>query len=331
MDVAVADVIVEPDGQGCLLVSWKLEGPDTAVDVAVGPTPEAVDHTHSVTVAAGEHSIRLEGLDAGRHYVSVAPSGAGPGLVAAERRVPFEGVTNFRDLGGYRTADGGWTRWGLVFRADALHRFTAADLALYERLGMRVVYDLRGDVERETRPNPMPSLQLALLSKVREQEGDEPPDRSGMSAADGEQFLRDIYKGMLEHAGPLIGELLTGLTDPDGLPAVFHCAGGKDRTGLTAALLLELLGVARDDVLDDYELTARFRLREHQQDAVKHLLEGGMPPEAAASVLGTPRWAMDETLVELDADYGGVVAYLTGPAGMTPADLDALRQRLVTR
>ncbi|MBW8825483.1 MAG: tyrosine-protein phosphatase [Acidobacteria bacterium] len=329
MDGAVAEVTVEPDGAGALLVAWQIEGPDIAVDVSAGPTPEAVDHAHSVTVRAGTHSVRLDGLGPGRHYVSVAPAGSGPGLVAAERRLPFEGVTNFRDLGGYLTAGGGRTRWGLVFRADALHRFTAADLALYERLGMRVVYDLRGDLEREARPNPMPSVQLALLSRVRE-EG-VASDRSGESAHDGERFLREIYKGMLEHAGPLIGRLLTGLTDPDGLPAVFHCAGGKDRTGLTAALLLELVGVARDDVLDDYELTARYRRREHQEDSFEHLVAGGVAPEAAASMLGAPRWAMEETLEELDEAYGGVEAYLTGPAGMAAADLDALRARLVNR
>jgi len=66
---------------------------------------------------------------------------------------------------------------------------------------------------------------------------------------------------MLKEAGPLFGELLSRLTQPHGLPAVFHCAGGKDRTGMAAALLLSWLEVDRETVLDDYELEQSIRLR----------------------------------------------------------------------
>jgi protein-tyrosine phosphatase len=142
-------------------------------------------------------------------------------------------------------------------------------------------------------------------------------------------MLRDLYGGILAHSGPLLGELLGALADPGALPAVFHCTGGKDRTGMAAALLLELLGVSRQDILDDYELTARFRTRVHQGESYESLIALGMAPEAAAAVLGTPRWAMEETLDELDASYDGVEAYLLGPAGMEPSGLERLRDSLV--
>jgi len=329
MTSAVVGVTVEPDGPGSLVVTWQVDGPDVAVDVSVGPTPEAIDHDHNVTVSAGVGYARLEGLPPGRHYVSVARAGAGPGVVAAERRVPFEGVTNFRDLGGYRTVEGRRTRWGMVFRADALNGLTSADLTAYDQLGLRVVYDLRGDVERAAFPNPMSSIQVPLLARVHELAAEEPVDRTGMTAREGEELLRDLYVGMLDHAGPLIGRVLTGLADPDGVPTVFHCAGGKDRTGITAAVLLELLGVSRADALDDYELTARFRRRQDQETGFQGLLDTGMPPEAAASVLGTPRWAMEEALQRLDG-FGGVAGYLTGPGGMRTEHLDMLRRMLLT-
>ena len=65
-----------------------------------------------------------------------------------QRHVRFEGVVNFRDLGGYQVASGGQTKWGVLFRSDALHRLTTADLVAYERLGIRTVYDLRSEGER---------------------------------------------------------------------------------------------------------------------------------------------------------------------------------------
>jgi protein-tyrosine phosphatase len=325
----VTDAMVESD-QGGLLVRWTLDGDDVGVDIAIGTSPEAIDHVHSLTVAPGEGAARIDdpGPGNGRHFVSVAPQGGGGAVVAAERRVPFEGVTNFRDLGGYPTTDGGRTRWGRVFRSDALHRFTDEDRRRYEALGLHAVYDLRNDEELALHPNPFPSIQLALLSRP----GDAPPpDRSmmQMDADGGEQILREMYGGLLANAAPTFAVLLNGLAEPEGLPAVIHCTGGKDRTGMAAALLLELLKVPRQQVLDDYELTARYRLREHQAESYENMLAAGMAPEAAAAVLGAPRWTMAGALDELDESYGGVDAYLTGPAGMTKETLERLRTALL--
>ena len=330
MESAVADVEVDTQADGSLLVRWAIEGEPVAVDVATGPTPDHVDHRHQTTVIAGEQSVRLGPLGPGRHFVSVAPLGRGPAVVAADRRVPFEGITNFRDLGGYATSDGGRTRWGLVFRADALHGLSPDDLRLYEALGLRTVFDLRRDIEREERPNPIPSRALTVIG--RPADGDEStsmPTSSWTTATDGEQILHELYVGLIEHAAVQIGELFRGLVDVDGLPAVFHCHAGKDRTGVVAALLLDALGVERELILDYYELTARYRLRTHQERTYERLLESGISPEAAAGVLTAPRWAMEHALDELDRRYGSIEAYLTGPAGLQPEDIETLRLRLV--
>jgi protein-tyrosine phosphatase len=273
--------------------------------------------------------MRLAAPGGTRHFVSVSPHGSGPAVVAAERRVPFEGASNFRDLGGYRTATGR-LRWGLVFRADSLHGLTADDLELYEQLGLRTVFDLRSDVEREERPNPMPSSAFTVISRSPDEQGVTVPTDTWTTAVDGEQILHELYVRLIEHAAGRIGELFTELATPDGLPAVFHCHAGKDRTGIVAALLLELAGVDREVVLDDYELTSRFRLRAHQEGTYRRLLDSGISPEAAAGVLAAPRWALAKALEELDRRFGGIEPYLTGPAGMSKADIEALRARLST-
>jgi protein-tyrosine phosphatase len=150
-----------------------------------------------------------------------------------------------------------------------------------------------------------------------------------MGQQDGEELLRGIYVNMLDHSGGVIGTMLGGLTVHSGVPAVFHCHAGKDRTGIVAALLLEALGVDRETVLDDYELTAEYRLREHQEDSFARLVKSGLVPEAAAGVLGAPRWAMADTLDRLDRQYGGIEPYLLGPAGLDTDTLDRLRHELV--
>lgn len=333
MSPVVAEVTVEPAGPGALRVRWQLLGGRAAVDVAIGPTPEAIDHQHAERVPAGRTETVLAGRGPGRHYVSVSPSGGGGTVVASERRVPFEGVTNFRDLGGYAVAGGGHTRWGLVFRADALHLLTPADLVAFEGLGLRAVYDLRGDDERASRPNPVPSVALPVIGQGAATGGGPVAelDRTALVAVeDGHRFLRDLYVGMLDQSGPVFGRLLGGLMGDEGTPAVFHCAGGKDRTGMSAALLLLVLGVDRETVLDDYELTARYRTRDRQQGSFETLLATGMSAEAAAGVLASPRHAMADALDVLHERYGGAEAYLTGPGGLQPSTVDALRDTLVS-
>ena len=331
MESAVADVHVDTQPDGALLVRWAIEGEPVAVDVATGPTPDHVDHLHHTTLTAGQCSVRIGPLGPGRHFVSVAPHGHGPAVVAADRRVPFEGVTNFRDLGGYATSGGGRTRWGLVFRADALNGLSPEDLRLYEHLGLRTVFDLRRDVERENLPNPFPSRALTVVGRPADaDDSTSMPTSSWTTATDGERILHELYVGLIEHAAEQIGELFGCLAGVDGLPAVFHCHAGKDRTGIVAALLLEALGVERDVILDDYELTARYRLRTHQERTYQRLLESGISPEAAAGVLTAPRWAMEHALDELDGRYGDIESYLTGPAGMRLEDVETLRLRLVS-
>ena len=157
-------------GVGSVTVEWNIEGIGASVDVAAGPTPDVADHALLVTVAADASKVRLDGLGSGRSYISIHVRGTDHVVVTAERRLVFEGLQNFRDLGGYRTAGGGHTIWGQVFRADSLHKLTATDLVAFERLGVRVVYDLRGDEERTTHPNPIDSIQLAVIGQPRDGE-----------------------------------------------------------------------------------------------------------------------------------------------------------------
>ena len=326
------DVAVEGDGEGCLVVTWTTTT-DTGVDVAVGPTPEAVDHAHALAVPAGTTSIRLTDLGPGRHYVSVSPTGGGPAVVAAERLVALEGTMNLRDLGGYRAADGRRVRWGRVFRSDALHALTASDLAVIGRLGLRVVYDLRRQVERDRQPTVGMGEHVRNVVHAIGGDPDEVANQpeiidlilAGEIVEADDDFMIGEYRRMVDDAAGHFGELLTRLTDPDGLPALFHCTAGKDRTGVAAALLLSVLGVDREAVLDDYELSTRYR-SERRIAELRPLLESkGVDVEKVRPFLSARRPVLAATLDHV----GDVPAYLTGPAGMDAESLDELRRLLL--
>jgi protein-tyrosine phosphatase len=327
MSGVITSVSFERDQARRAIVSWTVEGQCDQVDIAWAATPEAIDHRHVLTVAAARGTVVLDEIPVAPTFVSVAPSQRGGALVAGERNLGFAGPINFRDLGGYRSATGTRTRWGCVFRSDALG-LADQDLDLFSRLGIRTVYDLRSDSERETAPNRLPdgSQTIELMSLI----GDSSPPPAVDAFADGESFLADVYLRVLENSAPSLGQILSGLADSGRRPAVFHCAAGKDRTGIVAALLLSVLGVAEADILDDYELTSLYRTQA-RIDAVAERLrtETGISPEVAAGLLRTPRWAMESALAELRRRYGGIESYLTGPGGADPAVPEALRRQLL--
>ena len=239
------------------------------------------------------------------------------------RRLPFAGALNFRDIGGYPVASGGTTRWRAIYRSDSLHYLTGDDLPAFDALGVRAVYDLRRPREIARFPGPrdhvcmeVPSGDLATW-----------PAASLRTRQHGEEWLAADYLSMLASAAPVFGGLLTCLADEERIPAVVHCLGGKDRTGMTIALLLTALGVDRRTVLDDYELTSSCHVS-RVPEVVEAFARLGIARPAGEALMSTPRWAMEQALWELDQTHGGIERYLAGPAGMSVQTLATLRANL---
>jgi protein-tyrosine phosphatase len=319
----IEGIEVTADGAGALAVRWEPLDPTAVVAVAVGLSADSAAHAPVRSVDAGARGLRVTGLPPGRHYVSLSTPGGS--RVVAERRVPLSGAWNFRDLGGYPVASGGVTRWGALFRSDSLHNCTPEDAAHLEDLGLRAVFDLRRDEERDESPGPRSVIPMTI-SGGRLSDADNSTLRT---REDGERWLFEDYLQMLALAGPDFGRLFDALARPAVYPAVFHCMGGKDRTGMAAALLLSWLGVDREIVLDDYELTGALTPAGRLRTVVELFVESGIKEPAAAGLLSSPRWAMAAALDRLDAEYGGIERYLRQRAGLSGTVLAGLRENLV--
>ncbi len=243
------------------------------------------------------------------------------------RRIPFAGALNFRDVGGYPTDSGGRTRWAVIYRSDSLSFLTPGDLPAFDALGIKAIYDLRRSGEIAAHPGPREYVHIELANRSLLEDGE---PAALVTRRDGEQWLLADYRGMLASAAARFGELFSRLAESGRLPAVIHCLGGKDRTGLTVALLLTALGVPRQVVLDDYQLTNDYRGVAHSSEVVALFVESGMARPAAEGLLGAPRWVLTQALSELDETYTGIEGYLLGPGGMRPATLAALRTALLS-
>jgi protein-tyrosine phosphatase len=243
------------------------------------------------------------------------------------RNLDWEGLFNARDLGGHPLEGGGETRFGAYVRADNVERLTAAGWQALVDYGVHTVVDLRYASERRDGPPhdlPVRSLHRPLVPDLHAEGRNEinalalslePPDST-----------RAVYLEFLEHYRDRFGEAVAAIASADGRGAVlFHCMGGKDRTGLIAALLLSLAGAARRSIAADYAVSAD-NLRpvlEAWIDAAEDDADRTLRTRISAS----PAEAMLSVLDTLDERYGGPEPYLRG-AGVEPALLARVRERL---
>ncbi len=243
-----------------------------------------------------------------------------------ERRIPLAGAANFRDLGGYPTQDGRRVRWRRLFRSDRLAELSPADVDVLRELGITTVFDLRTADELD-RHGTSPLYEHGVIHRhvpFVEKVG----NTAGAEATEGrpsEQRRADMYIEQMERAHAAIREVFTSLAEPHHYPAVFHCAAGKDRTGMTAALLLHALGVDDEVIAQDYALTAQFV--QYTDERIEALAK-----EYGMTFTREQLGAEPETIVvlfrTLEERHGSVLGFLA-ECGVTGAQLEALRAELL--
>jgi protein-tyrosine phosphatase len=245
----------------------------------------------------------------------------------SEMSVPrLEGTPNFRDLGGLATVDGRFTRHGVLFRSSGLEELSPRDIrVLIDEIGIRTVIDLRSaddcELAEALLATPIRYINLPITRGEATTSLERPMD------ADGRADMARIYGMYLEVSSPSIREIFAELTS-GATPAVFHCAAGKDRTGVVAALLLCAVGVTREAVIADFMQTEPVL-----GDIVAYLQRR---PAYADVVLRFPPGTMDvdpkfigDFLDDVERTYGGVPAWLTEHAGVPAESVARLEQLLV--
>lgn len=250
------------------------------------------------------------------------------------QQLPLSGAVNFRDLGGYRTANGCRVKQGLVFRSDHLSRLTANDWQQLQRLGLKVVCDLRTAREQRQHPDLLPgdgSIRQLLLPV--QADGFDPALTMDRLRSGNRDWLRldffiDLYRQYLDQFGPVWGRILRLIAAPANLPLVFHCTGGKDRTGICATLLLQTLGVGEDDIFRDHDLSNLCNA-ERLQPIYARFTDLGVTREEAAPYLQACREPLAAMLEHLRTTYGTVDHYLLTRAGLDETTLAALRANLL--
>jgi protein-tyrosine phosphatase len=240
-----------------------------------------------------------------------------------DRRLPLAGTFNLREVRGYVARGGRTVRPGLLYRSDGLHRLGAEGRAGLRRLGLRTVIDLREGSEREADPDCLEGVQAIVVEQPimcltgDEEEIVDPEVPPGSLVS-----LQQLYAWLIADRGPELTAAIGHLARPGGLPALVHCAFGKDRTGIVIALLLSALGVDDETIAADY--------------AVSELLlaDGASPDPSDDGPSEPPLLVSDPSLAHHILSQarrvdGSVPAYLRRH-GLSEAELATLESALLT-
>jgi len=252
-----------------------------------------------------------------------------------DRIVELQGVANFRDVGGYKTADGRRVRRGMVFRSGALAKLSETDLAYLSTIGFKLVCDLRGKDEIEAEPDRLPSDPAPEYIHMPLMMEDDRRRRLRVLVLNPKAvppMLPEMYiNTMIDGNARLYGDILRRLADPANLPTLIHCTAGKDRTGVAAALLLLALGVPDDVIAADYSLSNLYfeTFFEYGKQIAHSLRWLGVRADDLRPLFMADPETIRAAIQHVRAKYGSVEGYLRTAAGLDDDVIARLRATLL--
>jgi protein-tyrosine phosphatase len=276
--------------------------------------------------------------DAPRAFMRELKAG-GPGgqTRVAERLLPLQGGRNFRDLGGYRSADGRQVKWGRIYRSGVMSGLTAADLTYLSALGVQMVCDLRSPQERRSEPSPLLQADgTRLVAFDYDMSSSMEQMMRATNRAQAVEAFATAYVNFIDMLTPNYADMFGHLVRRE-TPLAMNCSAGKDRTGMGSALVLSVLGVPRETVVADYALTQTFT---PPSMYAKQLASGSkmsgvsvqqaqgfarMPPEVLNVLMGSDPEVMRQALAGIDRKFGGPVELAKARFGLTDAKVAHLR------
>ncbi|WP_329348534.1 tyrosine-protein phosphatase [Streptomyces sp. NBC_01261] len=253
----------------------------------------------------------------------------------------LSGVRNFRDVGGLPTADGRRVRHGVLFRSGHLAHATEEDAAFLDSLGLHTIFDFRNASDQKLEG---PDVELPGVRNVNLPLSD---------PADGSEFWKMVRDGEIDQLRGILGgdkgadrmiasyrtivtertaehsQVLHALAE-DSVPALMHCAAGKDRAGLSIAVTLLALGVEREAIVTDYlESNAKHRRYKVRRSGSSASAYSPEVMELLSPLFDARAEYLTAAFDTVEETWGSVDAYLEQGLGITPELRERLRERLL--
>jgi protein-tyrosine phosphatase len=321
--VALDAPTAERLGPNHVRIHWLGEGP---VDVYISVDPDAgivKENRVARNNTAGVYDLKKKFT--ARPYFTLRDDRDGNVLRVAERILPLEQGSNFRDVGGYPAAEGKHIRWGKIYRSAATPMLTDGDYRYLARLDIKADIDLRSTDERLYSPDNLPQHTGAHYFSGDYRFSATSADYRDSPTSLAPQF-RELFQALLHHEGAV----------------TYHCSAGQDRTGIATALVLSALGVPRDVIVQDYLLSMQYQRAQYEFQRLDPAKYPGntfaefiakIPESEFAADLAARPYLYDsagepfleETFKVIDSRWGNVGNYLERELGVGSAEIAQLR------
>lgn len=252
---------------------------------------------------------------------------------------------NFRDLGGIKNRDGRKVKMGKLLRAGELSQISEqAKTALEEKWKLRYILDLRTESERKAAPDQkVPGAEYQILDFF---ENDNTSNVGSIEqfltmeeVEQVHQYMEGLYRSFVTNASArrALRRFVDVLLQMEDGSVLFHCAAGKDRTGVSAAVILSILGVDREKIMEDYLQTNRMRkeaneilmkqFRQQMEENQDKLPEGvtfeKLKPAIGAALNVDQRY-LENTFIKAEEIYGSFAGYVKEGIGVTRQEQEKL-------
>ena len=282
--------------------------------------------------------LTLVAMLSGCGTTNTKPGAATAAVAKPGQSLGIESLPNLRDLGGYKTSDGATVAGKLVYRSSQLTDISEGDMKKLDNLNLKTDLDLRTAQERNPNPDQLPpgvnSIWLnvladadqAGLAQLNSLMNDPKAANAALGGGKAEAVLKAMYRQFitLPSANKSYSQLFLTLADQKQLPALFHCTGGKDRTGWAAAAFLTLLGVPKETVMQDYLRTNDYVLPAVQKANAAFVQAGG-DPSIPSAIQGAKKEYLEAALDEVTTKYGTIEQYFSEGLGIDASQQKALR------
>ena len=249
----------------------------------------------------------------------------------AARNVKIPGIQNFRDLGGYKSAETGKdTRWGMLYRSAQIDSIPFCSRRELKNMGIRTISDLRSEEERHNYPQfhdeDFNVLHLPIATGNMEHILQDIRDKK-IETDTIYRLVERMNRQLVTNYRKEYKELFTLLLDRNNYPVVIHCTSGKGRTGIVSALVLAALGVNEEAIMKDYRLSNDyFNIPKASRYAYKLPINS---QEAITTIYSAKEDFLNAAKEQIDAEYGSVQAYLKKGIGLSAEEIERLRSILL--
>ncbi|MCQ8878002.1 tyrosine-protein phosphatase [Pseudoalteromonas shioyasakiensis] len=275
-----------------------------------------------------------------RYYFFIKPENGQP-VMTTTRLVPLEGGRNFRDIGGYQTTTGKTVKWGKIYRSGALSNLTADDYTIINELDIGTVVDFRTTTERSSEVTKWAAKQPEMISQDYEMDFDmaelgkvlKDPNLSREML---ESMMTKMYPSILDDQTENYTAMFDSLVEKDS-SLLFHCTAGKDRTGISAALVLAALGVDKQTIIDDYMATNQYldprsllpKEDEHMDPKYAAMMKffASLPEDIAQPLLGVTEPLIKSAISAMEAKHGSMLEYVKQEFDVSDKDILTLRSK----